>query len=87
MSVVCLAQTLFSALVKLLVRELRLTERTNVIVLYLGGVSTLGAAIACTVLPGGFVMPTKPPQLGYLLSTGLQTSNCADGRTSISTVL
>ncbi len=61
---------MFSALVKLLVRELRTTERTNVIVLYLGGVSTLGAATACAALPGGFVVTTKGPQLGYLLGAG-----------------
>ena len=61
---------MFSALVKLLVRELRTTERTNVIVLYLGGVSTLGAAAACAVLPGGFVVPTRVPQYSYLLGAG-----------------
>ncbi len=64
------AQTVFSGLVKLLVRELRTTERTNVIVLYLGGVSTLGAAAACLVLPGGFVLPTRAPQIYYLLGAG-----------------
>ena len=61
---------MFSALVKLLVRELRSTERTNVIVLYLGSVSSLGAAIACTVLPSGFVVPTQTAQYSYLLGTG-----------------
>ena len=61
---------MFSALVKLLVRELRTTERTNVIVLYLGGVSTLGAATACAVLPRGFVVPTEAPQVGYLVGAG-----------------
>ena len=55
---------------KLLVRELRTTERTNVIVLYLGGVSTLGAAAACAVLPGGFVVPAEAPHYGYLLGAG-----------------
>ena len=70
------AQTVFSGLVKLLVRELRTTERTNVIVLYLGSVSTLGAAVACTILPGGFVLPTKTLQLYYLLGAGPLTTNC-----------
>ena len=63
-------QTTFSALVKLLVRELRLTEQTHVIVLYLGTVSTIGAAVACTVLPGGFVVPTRAPQVSYLVGAG-----------------
>ena len=64
---------MFSGLVKLLVRELRTTERTHVIVLYLGGVSTLGAAAACAVLPGGFAVPTKAPQYSYLLGAGVSS--------------
>ena len=73
-----LAQTMFSALAKVIVRELRLTERTPVIVLYLGGVSGLGAAVACAALPGGFVLPTKAPQVSYLVGAGVSAISLAE---------
>ena len=76
----CLMQTVFSALAKFIVRELRTTERSQVIVLYLGSVSTLAAVIACAVLPGGFVMPTTVPQCIYLIGAGRLTSRSGRAR-------
>ena len=40
------------------------------IVLYLGSVSTLAAAIACVVLPRGFVVLTELKQYSYLIGAG-----------------
>ena len=53
-----------------MVRELRTTERTQVIVLYLGAVSTCGAAIMCVLLPGGFVIPRDVATVVILLGAG-----------------
>ena len=55
---------------QLSVRELRTTESSNVIIFYLGWISTTGGAAACVFVPGQWVTPRTLPQIGLLIGTG-----------------
>lgn len=57
-------------LLQLSVRELRHTDHPNVIILWLGTVSTTGATAACILVPGQWVTPTTFPQIALLVATG-----------------
>lgn len=68
---VAVLQAFVSCLVKLSVRELRTTDSSNVIIFWLGGVSTIGSLLACIVVPGQWVLPRTFPQIAFLAGTGL----------------
>jgi len=55
---------------QLSVRELRTSDSSNVIIFYLGWVSTAAATAACVFIPGQWVTPTTLPQIGLLIATG-----------------
>jgi hypothetical protein len=63
------------------VRELRTTEQTNVIVLYMGVVSSLGSGAICAAVPHSFVVPRTATEVLLLLGTGEAASSalrCAE---------
>lgn len=68
---VALGQAFVASLVKLSVRELRTSDSSNVIIFYLGAISTTGATAACIFIPGQWVLPRTPAQIGLLAGTGL----------------
>lgn len=66
-----ISQAFVGSLVKLSVRELRHTDHPNVIILWLGTISTTGATAACVLVPGQWVTPKTFPQIALLAATGL----------------
>ena len=65
-----LLQAFFSAAVKVVVRILGKTESVHVMMLYMGGVSFLCAAILCLSLPNMFQMPRSLSEHMFLVLTG-----------------
>lgn len=73
-------QALFSAAARIVVRELRKTETTDVIMVYSGTMHCACAFIACIALPGQLKILQHAWQVATLLVTGitpLSISACA----------
>ena len=70
-------QALFSAAARIVVRDLRKTETTDVIMVYSGTMHCVCAIIACIALPGSLKILQHTWQVAMLLGTG--TSSLVQG--------
>lgn len=64
-------QAVFSAAAKLCIRSLGSSEPVASIIFAMAGVSTIGSALFCAVLPSHFVVPRSAAAWGLLLAAGL----------------
>lgn len=63
-------QACFSACARIVVRELRKTETTDIIMVYSGTMHLICATIACIAIPGSVVILQHTWQVLTLLATG-----------------
>lgn len=63
-------QAVVSGSVRMVVRQLRTTDRPSVVIFYLALTTVLLSAVLCAAIPGQFVMPTNTTQVLLLLATG-----------------
>ena len=63
-------QVFTAAAVTIILRELRKTDKTDIIMLYSGTLQSLCAIITCLSLPGGFVAPRHAWQAAMMLLLG-----------------
>mmetsp|Transcript_18497 Transcript_18497/g.55778 ORF Transcript_18497/g.55778 Transcript_18497/m.55778 type:complete len:199 (-) Transcript_18497:768-1364(-) len=69
--VIAIAQACVAATVKLVVRELRTSESSAVIIFTAGLYATVVSSLACAVVPGQWVTPRTWQQIVLLIATGL----------------
>ena len=65
----------FSAFARIVVRELRKTETTDIIMVYSGTMHCALSLIACLVIPGSVVILQHAWQVATLLLTGIASSH------------
>lgn len=66
-------QALFSAAARIVVRDLRKTETTDVIMVYSGTMHCVCAVIACIAMPGSLKILQHTWQVAMLLGTGMSS--------------
>lgn len=66
----CGLQVFTAAAVTVILRELRKTDKTDIIMLYSGTMQGICAIIMCLALPGGFVAPRHAWQVAMMLLLG-----------------
>lgn len=71
-------QAVFSAAARIVVRELRKTETTDIIMVYSGTMHCVCAFTACIALPGSLKILQHTWQVAMLLGTGMAIWLSAD---------